>query len=526
MTPSQRLSRDVSWRDRTIPWEERDEQERKDLRDMWSIGCLDYKLDSSQLPVYHDIRASHGKVEASADRVYVLDIGRRWGKDYLMAVMAAEEMIRHPRGRIPYGAMSKESVRDLLWPILLHVFSDCPPEMRPKANESTKEWRHSNGTVLKAVGCNQEPDSLRGPGMVAAFLTECAFYRRLTYVLESVLGPMALTCPDAFFVYGSSPPESPVHEWSSEVVVDAKLSGFYAHRTIEDNPRISEVQKEAAIRKIGGRTSTRCRREYYAEHIVEETLAIIPEWSDANVVELERPAHFDAYVDMDVGFSDFTVAALGYFDFRRAAVYIEGEVCRARSTSSVIDRAVAEKEFELWGGQAPYMRYVDAPPQGVAELTPSRDDPKAWWNAEQDVPDELRAYVLEHGRHWSKTRNDELQAAVNALRVAVGALKVLVHPRCKVIISHLRHGVWKATAAGSPREFGRSGKFGHFDGTAATMYLERDVDRARNPFPALEGVAAEDHWVPDEKARAQSVENQALSDAFRPRRAARGRQPQ
>jgi len=191
-------------------------------------------------------------------------------------------------------------------------------------------------------------------------------------------------------------------------------------------------------------------------------------------------------------------------DFRADAIQIEGEVVRVRETAASVDRAVAEEELRLWGGARPLSRYVDAQPIVVAELNRDFSDPRAWWNADPDVPKALLDYVrAEGGRWWVQTRNDDLQSQVNDLRTTIGERKIRIAPDCKTTIAHLRHGVWKESPSGEPRAFARSGKHGHFDGVAACMYLQRNVDRARNPFPALPpGVTAENHWIPHTRPEA------------------------
>ena len=70
--------------------------------------------------------------------------------------------------------------------------------------------------------------------------------------MPAILAQM-LTYPDAFQLFGSTPPTTPAHPWTVEILRKAKELGFFAHRTIFDSPRITDEQAYGLMEELGGR---------------------------------------------------------------------------------------------------------------------------------------------------------------------------------------------------------------------------------------------------------------------------------
>lgn len=504
----------MTWEPTTIPWEQRSEQEQKRLRRLWGSGRLRYKLDPSQREVYDDIRAKLPEVEAAADRTYVLDIGRQWGKDTVMSVLAVETLIRgtldpkvKPRKvRIVYGAPTQEELRELLVPTMEMVFSDCPPELLPKEIERKTIQRSASQITwpvtesrLVLVGCDLHPNRLRGPATLAFFLTEPGFIRDLDNLVVSVLMPQLTTMPDGFGVMGSTPPVSPAHDWSQKYVPAHRANGRYAHRTIEDNPRVGERQREAMIRQAGGRDSTKSQREQFAMHVVEEELAIIPEFQAAKqdiVQEVHPPAFFDAYVALDPGWTHLCAGLFGFVDFQKQLLCIQDEFALARANTASVADVIREKEDKLWRNaprwnghgmvNQPYQRVSDTDLRMIGDLS------------------------REHGLVFRPTAKDNRDAQIANLRLWVHQRKLRIDPRCQNLIAHMEFGIWNKART----QFEESGDFGHFDLVAALVYLVRNVTMARNPNPP-EGLVWDTYRMQSTgRAPVQSQSSQSLAGLF------------
>lgn len=451
---------------------------------------LSYLLHDGQMELRQAWRAATG-------RKFVACIARRWGKSFWCCVESVELALRVPGAQIRYAAPTAKMVRSIIEPVMRVVLRDCPEPLRPHHSRQEGVWRYPNGSEVHVAGCDQGgADRLRGTATHLGIVDEAGFVADVEYVVGDVLLPQTLTTGGELLVV-STPATTPAHPFQ-QMCADAAASGAYAHRTIFDAPHIPRRLAEEYIEERGGIESTAARREYLAEHVVDEEGAIVPEFTreEPHIVQaVERPEHYDAYVVGDLGFVDLTVWLLGYYHFDMAVWVVERElVFRNASTGDMVP-ALKAAERELWGDKEPFIRIADAEPMVLREFTSGRNE-----QGEQ------------HGYRVSKARNDELDAAVNGLRLATRKRGYRIHPSCKVTISHLRYGIWNRARTGFERMEG----YGHFDGVAAAMYMERHVRRDRNPYPRLPpGVTLDTHWVPPP---APSDEERALVEHLRPRR--------
>lgn len=491
------------WESSVVPWDDCSDQRKQDLTVAWSLGKLRYKLHPDQRKVYDDIKASWERCESSADRVFTLDIGRQWGKDYLTGSIAVEALMRAfiagQRARFPFGAPTRDEVKELLVPTLEEIFSDCPPQFLPqelKDGSFRKSANHltwpGGGQRLVLVGCDIHPNRLRGPSSIGFALTEAGFMD-VNNILQRVLLPQLIHSPDGFGIMNSTPPESPAHPWTTEVLPEARARGMYAHRTIEDNPMLTQRQVDGFIRQLGGRENAKCRRELFAEHIVDETLAIVPEFQEVRDEVVTdayvRPAFFDAYVSLDPGWSHKCACLFGFVDFEGTCMgddwevmprlVIEDAFAIARANSSAVADEIKRIEEELWAGeqrwsgnrfrQQPYLRVSDTDLRMIADLG------------------------TEHGLLFAPTRKDDRDAAINALRLAIQRKQIIINPRAEALVADLDHAIW----AKNRKTFEESEDFGHFDCLAALVYLHRNVQWRHNPMPpGTVGVSRFDHTVP------------------------------
>lgn len=478
----------MTWKSPVVPWDLASDEHKARLTIAWSRGDLAWKLSPNQRVVYDAIRASHSMFKSSAQRWYVLDISRQFGKDFITALIVVETLLRARaagrRGRFPYGAPTRHAVFELLVPTLEQLFVDCPPDLLPLElkdgtfRKSAVSLTFDTGQRVVLVGLDVAPDRMRGPKSLGFAVSEAGFVNDLDYVVEEVCLAQMLHVPDGFGILVSTPPRTPQHTWSTKWCAEAKRCGTYAHRTIFDNDMITKDQRDGYIEALGGLTAEKCRRELLAEHIPDETLVVVPEWPRVRgesdgfggytggiVIEREPPAYRDCYVAMDPGISDLCAALFAYYDFTRDVLYIEDDFAIDRANTEVVASMVRDTEerrfkgVQAWNGNGMrdgvYKRVSDVDLRLVTDLN------------------EL------HGLRFVTTRKDNRDAAINELRIRIQNKKIEIHPRCKTTIAHLDHAIWN-----KPRtQFERSGKFGHFDALAALVYLDRNVDRNRNPHP-------------------------------------------
>lgn len=207
------------------------------------------------------------------------------------------------------------------------------------------------------------------------------------------------------------------------------------------------------------------------ELIKDDVLAIIPEFDEVAEKELvkewDRPPFFDSYVSMDLGGRDLTALLFGYYDFLKDKVVIEDELImdfnKPENTIKSLTEQLLQKEISLYTDpqtgetKAPYLRVSDI---------------------NYIVTQEISRYS-NNTVHFINPRKDDKDAAINQLRALITIKKIIIHPRCKTLIRHLKNAKWNK----SKTSFARSPDNGHYDCVDALIYLIRSISYTRNPYP-------------------------------------------
>lgn len=424
---------------------------------LWKTGVLSWKLHDAQVAMYD-------AVNSSTSSIFVINCSRQIGKSYFLCTYAIEQALRNPGIKICYLAPQAKMVKKIIIPRIRAILKDCPSELKPdyRVNEQVYTFKH-NGSEIHIAGTDAErSENLRGQVFHLVVCDEAGFMDDLEYVVASILMPMISTTKGRI-ILSSTPPISPDHAFV-QYVRQAEAGGYYIKKTILDNPLIDKNQIEELKRHSGGENSDAWRREYLAEFVTSEEDAIFPEATEAQMEKLvkavPRPLFYDSYVSADLGYTDNTGILYAYWDFLQAKVIIEDESLFNRPNSSKIAEVIKAKEKELWEinntTKEPYKRIVDGNDITISDLN--------------SPPHNLR---------FVKTRNDDLQAAVNEARVMIQNEQILINPKCKQLISQVKYGIWDTTK----KKFARSEGKGHFDLIAALIYLIRNIARHKNPYP-------------------------------------------
>lgn len=278
-------------------------------------------------------------------------------------------------------------------------------------------------------------------------------------------------------VLASTPPEEPDHDFIG-FIEQAETDGLLTKKTLYDNPLLSDETKNSIVDKFpGGANNTQFKREYLCEIIRDENKTIIPEFDDELsekiVREYNKPPFYTPYVAMDIGFKDLTVVLFGYYDFKTDKVIIEDEIVREGKELKLdkFSDEILKKEEELWMNILtneqikPDLRVSDIDYIVIQEINRASYN-RLNFQAIQKAP----GYKL---------------PLINQLRVMLQAEKIIINPKCKTLVTHLKNGRWKD--ASSKDDFARSPGLGHYDAIDALLYLIKSVNYSKNPYPANYG---------------------------------------
>lgn len=418
----------------------------------WETGNLYYLLRPSQRRIYDQRKA------ITNSRKFVNCCGRGWGKSFLLFALCTETALRYPGSDTVFVAPVQRKVAEYLEPIARACFLDCPFKEQIDFSTANLVYKFPNGSRIIVCGSNQKAfDNIRGGTFKLAVVDEGAYHDYLIELIERVLMP-ALNKGNGHLVLSSTPPDTE-HPFDQRYCTEAELGGYYFHATIYDAgypaDQIDEFKREAGwiARERRWRSPAHeltWRIEYMAERgLRNPEKTIIPSWNDSYVRAVPHDQYFPYFykaVSLDIGTKrDLSVALFGYYHYLNAQLVIEDEfqLSGPDFTTLKLSSAVRVKERTLWGSQAPALRVSDI----------------------SDIQNDL---AITHNLPFTGVSKSELHSMVNRLNLLVGAGRVIVHPRCKLLIQTLKNGVWDKNR----EEFAYSEiGLGHMDAIASLIYM-------------------------------------------------------
>ena len=451
----------------------------------WYRGNLTFLFHEAQVLI-------HKAFLQSKSSLFVGNCSRQWGKSYWAVIIAIAQALRFPHSQIRYGAAFKEDLVTYLIPKFEEILRGCPEEIRGEFRVSGTSYIFPNGSRIKLVGLDKNPNGLRGNTLDLIILDEVGFVSNLDYIYRSIIMPATLHRPNAKIVMISTPPVTPAHDFA-DYVQKAQLEGGYGEFDIDTNPLVTEEQKQKLIAELGGMNSTTTQRELYCRFVVESDLQLIPEWKDEFVQSIPKDdfySYYHKYVAMDLGRKDKTALLFGYYEFKTACLIIEDELemLGAEWTTETLVRDLKVKEEQVWGEHKPFRRISDNNnPHLIIDLSSI------------------------HGINFIETNKESLEAMINEVRLLVGAGRIIVNPRCKQLVGCLKYGVWDKNR----KEFARSKSYGHFDMLAALVYLVRNLNQNSNPIPAVHGHEQHRSWMGHTDTRQLSNNAKTIGNLFK-----------
>lgn len=419
------------------------------LATLWSRGEISWKLRPEQKDLLRLIRT------VAAD-LSVFNISRRFGKSTTCATYCVEEALRRTQ-HIRYATAFLTDLEQFIIPIFEWVLSDCPDEIMPQWLASKKVFRFPNGSVIRLIGLDKNPNGLRGNNIDILIVDEAAFVTRLDYLYRSIIIPATMKRKFKL-IFPSTPPESPEHFWSKELIPKAQQRGTYVELTIDAISDLPPEERKRLLDEVGGEDSATAQREFFCKILVDASRAICPTFNKGLHV---APCHGTNYVQWGLfgdagGVRDKTVFLFVGYDLATARVLIADELEFAPKTpTSTIVAAVKAR----W------------PDNKTLVL---------------DAPGQLLIDYSSLGLPASLPAKDDFGAGLLLLANAFLANAVVIDPRCELLIRTLAGGLLVPNRT----DYERTDALGHCDAAAAAIYGLRCVDRVTDlrPRPKREDV--------------------------------------
>ncbi len=394
----------------------------------------------------------------------VFNICRRLGKTYTLVLYAIEQSIVEKQ-RIRYGCAFLTDLEEFVLPAFALILEDCPADVLPVYRQNRKTWIFPNGSEIKLVGLDKNPNGLRGNAIAKIIIDEAGFVVKLKFVYTSVIIPATAKQKNIKIIFLSTPPQSPEHYFVTLMdKAQAQANGFYRELTIDDISDLDPAERKRLLDEIGGEDSVEAQREFFCRIIIDITIALAPEFNQKiHVKELTAPDFCNWWVGGDTGgVRDRTVLHLMTYDFRRAKVLIMDEV-EFPSVTGTETWVAAATEME---GARKVTRHVDCAGQIQVDL------------------------MGMHKYPCMLPRKDEFDATINQARVALRRGEVEIDPKCKLLIRTLKGG----TLNNNRTDLARTDALGHMDAFMSFVYGLRHANKA-NPFPLYGGATSATHYI-------------------------------
>jgi hypothetical protein len=437
---------------------------------LWHAGILTWKLDPTQLSLYDFYNSNKSKT-------IVVNASRRLGKSFFLVILALEQCIKNPKSIIVYIQPETAMIRKNLNPDIETMLEDCPLELRPKFGSQDNTWTFPNGSKILLAGTDgQNYDKLRGGKAHLCLVDEAGYCSDLKKIITSILLPLTLNTRGRV-ILSSTTSTDPDHEFNAYVDT-AEVKGDLIRKTIldavEDHkksafPRITEeIVAEIISSYPKGMNDQQFRTEFLCEKVFNSSDAVLPEFSqDVQtdcVVEWPRPQFFDRYVAMDIGFKDLTVVLFAYWDFNNNVLVIEDEYVGngPEITTSILAAFIKKKEADLWKNQS------------------TGEVPEIHKRVSDNNLIVINDLSVDHKLHFLATEKHDKLSWMSELRRMIEARQIIINPRCKTLVSHMRSASWDKHR----KDFKRHVSGHHYDAVAALLYLSRNIDKTRSPYPA------------------------------------------
>lgn len=494
------------------PEEYATDPEIREARDrLWNAGILYWKLDACQKKIY-DFYMEKSKT----NKTVVFNASRRLGKSYVLLVIATEICLKNPGTIIKYVQPTRDMIKDNLNPDFEATLEDCPLDIRPTFKGQGNVWLFPNGSRINLAGTDgKNYNKLRGGNANLCIVDEAGFCSDLRHIIDSILLPLT-TQTRGRIILSSTTPTEPDHEFN-KIMETAESNDSLIRKTfidaIEDQktdlkPRLTyEIAAEiiAGLGASGGENSDAWRTEYMCEQISNSDDSVLPEFTaevqKECIKEWARPIFYDRYVGMDIGFADLTVVIFAYWDWDHAKLVIEDEYVQKQDGTRSLAQNIKKIEDKLWMNlitgelESPHLRVSDNNLQVIFDLS------------------------NDHALHFIPTEKHNKLEYMSRLRNMIRDKQVIIHPRCKTLISHMKSATWDKTK----KDFKRSPDKGHYDGVAALLYLSRNIDMNRNPYPngykySLLGTP-DKIWINPHKPKDDTIQDKynKLNEMFKPK---------
>lgn len=451
------------------------ERRKEAIAMAWEDGRLQYKLRNTQRHIKKVWIESKKKF-----RKFYVECTRRLGKSSYLLILFTEECISQPNRKCGFFAPVKDGLLDYIEPLIQKTFEDCPEPLRPTFDRQRLTLKFRNGSMIIFRGSNNQQHRVRrGQEFHLAGIDEARDVDSLNELIDSVVFP-SLFSTDGHMLISSTPADTRSHPLFA-IRERAKAEGWFVAITMEGENSASEMDpdiytperiaewKDETLKGLDGEDTW--KREYQCQWVVNKRKMAVPEWDSTTMVHASsRDPYYQFYhhyIGIDWGYKDFTAIVLATYNFRKARLEVDAELTYSGKDvrSDLIAEALGKVVRNVWG----------------VPLEAASGQPSVWRQV-SDSADPILINELNKFKGMNFVPVEKahtLEAMLNEFRVLVSQGKIVVDPKCQMVIHDLETAVWDDKRAKLDQDVFSH----HFDHLMALVYLTRVLDVHTNPIP-------------------------------------------
>lgn len=273
-------------------------------------------------------------------RFLTAQCGRRSGKTTGLAIKFFRTLETHPKSQCLYLALTRESAREILWPVLIDINDRY--KLGCDFVESKLTMKHPNGSSLVLYGADQKNfvKRLRGRKYPGVGIDEAQdMGPHLQSLVDDVLMPAIADYEDSWLAMTGTPGPVP-SGYFFEATMNGKF-GYSRHGwTILDNPHMPNPQKiinEIKEKNQWDETNPTLRREWRNQWVLDVN-SLWVRYNESLNDYTDLPKEKLQYVlGVDLGFKDAdALAVLGWSDSSKEVYLVEEIVTPKQDISDLI----------------------------------------------------------------------------------------------------------------------------------------------------------------------------------------------
>lgn len=275
------------------------------------------------------------------NRFIAAQCSRRAGKSNGLAIRFLKTMELHPKSTCIYLALTKDSAKDIMWPVLEELNEKY--KLNCTFAESALTMTHPNGAKLKLYGADM-PNFIRrlkgqkSPGV--AIDESQDFGVHLRNLVDDVLTPMLIDYADSWLAMVGTP--GPVPQGYFFEVTHNKRFGYSVHKwTILENPHIPDAKAfidKLVLKNEWDATHPTLLREWQNQWVLDVESLWIRYKEDVNhYTTLPRVKEWRYIIGIDIGFKDAdAIAVLAWSEQDKCTYLVEELVTEKQDISDLV----------------------------------------------------------------------------------------------------------------------------------------------------------------------------------------------